>query len=476
MDAHDAILEQLQRAQKRGLEAVTNRLDFVLESLDELIKEARSSVQEALPQEAEELFPLAEVEATLASHRARTTELETALEQLEARNAELEAELAEASERAGGPATGELLRRLDAARSQSELLRELLPLLTEHAARAAVLVIRGGEISAWSGIGFAGGEALRRWRAEVGASPVFARFAGEGLPLAFNPAADLLLEGWMANEPVAEEAVLIPVCLRGKVVGAIYLDRLPDRPWDPEAAQGLVAIASWLIDTLGYRQTVPSPALAGFLPADEGPQAPPEEETADGGLESLPEVEPEAEADEVGGELEEEVEVEPAPELAESRAEPQPSEPEAGEAAEEEFDPSATVRIDPSQVPPPPVTMEAAVATAEATLEVTEEPEEEFHEPELVAAAPAPDESDPQHEEARRFARLLVSEVKLYNEEEVERGRVSRDLYQRLKDDIDRSREMYEKRIAPEIREARDYFSEELVRILADGDPDALGM
>jgi hypothetical protein len=58
----------------------------------------------------------------------------------------------------------------------------------------------------------------------------------------------------------------------------------------------------------------------------------------------------------------------------------------------------------------------------------------------------------------------------------VERGRANRDLYQRLKEDVDRSREMYEKRIPPEIRAARDYFQEELVRILADGDPDALGM
>ena len=32
MDPYDAIREQLKRAQTRGLEAVTNRLDFVIES------------------------------------------------------------------------------------------------------------------------------------------------------------------------------------------------------------------------------------------------------------------------------------------------------------------------------------------------------------------------------------------------------------------------------------------------------------
>lgn len=80
------------------------------------------------------------------------------------------------------------------------------------------------------------------------------------------------------------------------------------------------------------------------------------------------------------------------------------------------------------------------------------------------------------HEEARRLARLLVSEIRLYNEEQVEEGRRNRDIYPRLRDEIDRSRKMYEERIAAEVRTARDYFQEELVRRLADGDPTALGM
>lgn len=80
------------------------------------------------------------------------------------------------------------------------------------------------------------------------------------------------------------------------------------------------------------------------------------------------------------------------------------------------------------------------------------------------------------HEEARRLARLLVSEIRLYNEDQVEEGRRNRDIYSRLRDEIDRSRKMFEERVAPDVRAARDYFTEELVRRLADGDPDALGM
>ena len=83
---------------------------------------------------------------------------------------------------------------------------------------------------------------------------------------------------------------------------------------------------------------------------------------------------------------------------------------------------------------------------------------------------------DALHEEARRLARLLVSEIKLYNEEQVEEGRRKRDLYERLREDIDRSRQMYEERVDQRILRSTDYFYQELVRILAAGDSRALGI
>ena len=83
---------------------------------------------------------------------------------------------------------------------------------------------------------------------------------------------------------------------------------------------------------------------------------------------------------------------------------------------------------------------------------------------------------DERHEEARRFARLLVSEIKLYNERAVLEGREGGNLYQRLREDIDRSRQMYDERIPPDVRSQTNFFYEELVRILADGRQDALGM
>jgi hypothetical protein len=79
------------------------------------------------------------------------------------------------------------------------------------------------------------------------------------------------------------------------------------------------------------------------------------------------------------------------------------------------------------------------------------------------------------HNDARRFARLLVSEIKLYNEQKVKEGRESSDLYERLREAIDRSREMYDKRVQPPVAARFDYFNYELVNALADGEEARLG-
>jgi hypothetical protein len=79
------------------------------------------------------------------------------------------------------------------------------------------------------------------------------------------------------------------------------------------------------------------------------------------------------------------------------------------------------------------------------------------------------------HEEARRAARLLVSEIKLYHEKELESGRQNSDIYQRLRKEIDLGREMYTNRVASGVLSSHDYFHEELVRILCGNDLSRLG-
>ncbi len=507
MDRYDAILEHLKKAQSRGLDSVAKRLDSIAENLGELIQTAKSTVQNARPTQGNELLPLAEVEAMVAALR------EEAQERIQ-------------SARPAGISLDNL-RVLDAARSQSELLRALLPMLTEHVGRAAVLVIREGIVSAWSGIGFADGEKLRSWHGGVAASPDFQHLVDTAKPLGFSPKKDPLVSGWLSGDATPDEAVLLPISLRGKLMGMVYVDHDGDQPWNVEAAQALNAVACWLIDTLHHRTTVPTPTLAeiaapegrmdGFDDAEvfepppeqkayvpppemviEKPpisdtfKAPPKPEPAPVkpapppatpshfGHEEAIEFEPVSERDFVDQPMT------PAAEAIDYDFEPEPVGPERATPSAG-FDPSATVRIEsyeqparPAAVTPPPAAPAHSAGRGPSVIEVEAPPPVRPFEPPPDAAAesrrkPGPAE-DGQHEEARRFARLLVSEIKLYNEDEVERGRVEKNLADRLKEDIDRSREMYEKRIPAEIRTGHDYFRDELVRILADGDADALGM
>lgn len=91
-----------------------------------------------------------------------------------------------------------------------------------------------------------------------------------------------------------------------------------------------------------------------------------------------------------------------------------------------------------------------------------------------AAAAPASEE-DELHKKARRFAKLLVEEIKLYNQPKVDEGRQRKDLYDRLKVDIEKSRSTYDKRYAESAVASADYFTQELVRILADNDVSLMG-
>jgi hypothetical protein len=79
------------------------------------------------------------------------------------------------------------------------------------------------------------------------------------------------------------------------------------------------------------------------------------------------------------------------------------------------------------------------------------------------------------HRKAQRFARLLVDEIKLYNQAKVAEGRRHKDVYDRLKADIEKSRSTYQKRYGNTVAASVDYFSQELVRSLAEDDVSLMG-
>ncbi len=116
--------------------------------------------------------------------------------------------------------------------------------------------------------------------------------------------------------------------------------------------------------------------------------------------------------------------------------------------------PAAPAPVEPPPPPPPPEAVAAPAAPAEATITAGDEEV---------------------HKKAKRFAKLLVDEIKLYNKEKVAQGREKKDLYDRLKEDIDKSRATYEKRYGSTAAGAADYFNKEVIRILADNDVSLLG-
>ncbi len=76
---------------------------------------------------------------------------------------------------------------------------------------------------------------------------------------------------------------------------------------------------------------------------------------------------------------------------------------------------------------------------------------------------------------ARRFARLLVAEVRLYNESAVRLGREHRDLLQRLRPELERARRLYDERIPASVTGRDAFFQQEVLQTLADGDASLLG-
>jgi len=120
---------------------------------------------------------------------------------------------------------------------------------------------------------------------------------------------------------------------------------------------------------------------------------------------------------------------------------------------------SAVTVVDEAEAGPWP-TSQAETTAAEAIAEG-------------VATTNAEDEQV--HTKAKRFARLLVDEIKLYNQDKVSEGRKNRDLYDRLNDTIEKSRATYQKRYGDTVAASGNYFQHELIRSLAEDDASEMG-
>jgi hypothetical protein len=415
---------------------------------------------------------------------------------------------------------------IDEQRSQSDTLTMLVRRAANFAPRIVFFVLKGGDAVGWKASGFENGLSdetakLLTVRAQTpslihDAISQFQTVSGDSSST--NDHSSVL---GLYGAPAPERAVAIPLVVRGKAAAVLYADSggQSENSINVAALETLLRTASMGIELLPARRGVepfrppnpsgtgaaaypPAPAptarkQSGRLEALRGEQARQLEEwqksqepapTPDTGAEPshapAAESEPEPSSAYYAPNTEEIPAVQA--EISESTPVAAPVEAPAAAYAEEtrnEFTraapsggdyPQAEYRAEEQYVDAPSA---PSAPTFIPQLEESFKPANSFT-PQIVQPSvptPASETEQRAHNDARRFARLLVSEIKLYNAAKVNDGRRYFDLYERLREEIDRSRKVYDKRVSPSVAARFDYFYDELVQTLAEGDPSKLG-
>lgn len=318
------------------------------------------------------------------------------------------------------------------ATSQAEILEALLNGVSSQVDRCGLFVVRGNSANGWQSRGIEPPDAFRRCTLDctIGQAEraISSRAALVSSPSEVQPA----LAVQLGSKPNAY-AVIVPVVIRERVVALVYGEHSLEPALGP--LEMLVHTAETWLELQSYRKNAPPerPAAASAPTpghAQSAPVAPP----------VTHHVPPPPPIFTPALQHATSPVAHTAPVTASSSPEPTPMPGPAPMRVE------APAPVPPKQEPPPPV------ASYEAAPGIP---------PQL-------------QEKARRFAKLLVEEIKLYNQSKVNEGRSNHDLYDRLKVDIEKSREAYSKRFGELVREP-DFFSQELVRILAMGDASLLG-
>jgi hypothetical protein len=69
-------------------------------------------------------------------------------------------------------------------------------------------------------------------------------------------------------------------------------------------------------------------------------------------------------------------------------------------------------------------------------------------------------------DKARRLARTIVSDIALYNREEIRKGIRNDNLFDLLAEEIERGRKLYVSRVAPEVQQRQNFYNQALVDVL----------
>ena len=344
---------------------------------------------------------------------------------------------------------------IDRQRTQAGVLAATILGASRFASRVALFVVRSGNIVGWRGAGF--GAEIDEASLSLLSVPLADRsLIGD----AINGRQSMLTNG--GNDPNylaflgahrfnGVSSAAVPLLVRDKPAAVLYADTTHEDGIDVQPLEAIVRVASMAIELLPLRRStepfnteLPAPRVltsslevaAMTRELGESPQAPPVENR------------------EAPREVPEHT---PVPEV------------EASVSSSSATDIGANGHI-----------ASAPAKESETTSEPVGTVPSETTPPEVAAPAEAPvntmDSTDPRgHLNARRYARFLVGQIKLYQPSRVSEGCRRGDLYDRLREEIESSRRLYERHVPHLITSEFDYFYHELVINLAEGDATKLG-
>jgi len=308
---------------------------------------------------------------------------------------------------------------IHAGATQKEILRALLDAGGSYGARVALFVMKSGAAHGWQGRGFGEEDAVKDFALDMNAGPAAHAYQNRIVTPGNIAEMDARFSQQFGG-PANEQVLVLPLVLKDKVAALLYADGGAEGLLDAPSLELLVlATSAWLEVTSLRKQAQSRDSEAVARPVALTSSA-----------SSLPD-----------------------PFAAHA---PQHLAKSAPETLAPEPEPAAEV-----------VEVSAHAAAAGAAASAPAVAEDPF-------AGMSAEDADT-HRKAQRFARLLVDEIKLYNQAKVAEGRRHKDLYDRLKDDIEKSRTTYQKRYGTTAAAAGDYFQKEVVRSLAEDDLSVMG-
>jgi len=492
-------LEQSLRADVESY--IGGRLGGVREEIARL----QSQLNEALTRVAERLAdasqPDASVAVTISEHLR------------DARNRGIEAASTESQQARSSSDVAVIkaaIEELDNQRTQADILNSLVNRAATFAPRVAFFVIKQDRATGWRARGLegtVGDDSVREISLPLAADTLLGEVARTRSPWSGAPGThgdDREIFGKFDEEP-PQRIVAVPLVARDKAVAVLYADsaRQDSDAVNLEALETLVRVAGMAVELLATKRPAPAASSAAAAAPAPTPQPTPPAPTTASQPTPQPESQPEpatptpvtpfqdysqqssasdAYASSTAASTSDEASVEStAPPLF--AATPERAADSSAQSSEA-YETAATYEPAPSYETAPAASFEPAPAYEQSapvnSFEMTPAPSTPTRRS-RADDAPLPvevsGEQELVHKKARSFARLLVSEIKLYNKSKVEEGLTRGDLYNRLREDIDRARKTYDadRRVTPEVSGRYDYFHHELVSQLAGGDSSKLG-